>query len=140
MKPFLLLLVFCAVTQFSYSQNADSTDWCSVFSRIEKTGFLASQNDTVGPFVCNYKFFVLVADSGSPVPELRCKQAKLAVVCLEDLFFCNITEFNILRSIDPEKKKTIIEMDIIAGHELKYRMEFTVPKNEKRKVKARIIK
>jgi len=137
MKPFLLL-IFILAAQVSYCQPADSTDWCQVFQRIGKTGLLTQQNDTTGPFVCNRKYLILVADSCNPVPAFKCDQNVFSVVSREDLFFCSVTEFNRLISIVFEKKSIVIVIDIYGTENLK-RIEFTVPKNVKKRVKAREI-
>ncbi len=138
MKPLLLFFVFSIAAQVSYCQPADSTDWCQVFQRIGRTGLLTQQNDTTGPFDCNSKYLLLVADSCKPVPAFKCDRNDFSVVSREDLFFCSVTEFNRLISIVFEKKNIVIVIDVSVTHNMK-RIEFTVPKNDKKRVKARKI-
>lgn len=137
-NSFFFALFFLA--QLSFGQSIQ-TDWCSVFHRIEKTGYLAKrESDSINPVICNSKYYVIIAKSDTIFKEQNCTSSKLQFVDAGEMLFCNNTGFNIINNVTVKKRKIFVWIDVVSNNSLKYRMLFIVKNNVNRKVKTKILK
>lgn len=113
MKKSILFLLLTATVLLGKGQATDSTntiDWCAIFNRVERSGELATNiSDTSSHFYCGCKYYIVISqcDTVNPIQEANCSETNLKFVKIEEIFFCNISNYNRVTEIKFKKKQNL---------------------------------
>ncbi len=133
------LLILLSFFQFNTSgQENDSIAWDKVFYSISKSRHIVETPD-IGldhPLLCNYNYVFDITDVKTILSRSDFTEDKIALVYQEDLFFCNITTYNDVVSVNIDVDRIRIVIYVIVDRVIAKKLLFTIKrKNYKAKQK-----
>ena len=141
MKITLFAFLISAMPIFLFGQTEDSIAWDKVFYSISKKRHIAETpiDESNISFGCKYSYVFRISSVDTILSSKKFPELNIALVDVEDLFFCGTTTYNNVLSIIIDKDRIQITIYVIENNTIQKKYLFVINrknyKTKKKKIK-----